>query len=87
MLTDEQLCVAWRSSTAALRQGSPHRVRRVVEQRQRYLNEFERRNPRGVKVWLASTDSSACDPGVYLVEDWVDLPKADWDELTRGHGA
>jgi hypothetical protein len=87
MLTDEQLCEAWRSSTAALRHGSPHRVKRVVEQRQRYLDEFERRNPRGVKVWLASTDTSACDPGVYLVEDWVDLPTDDWDELTRGQGA
>jgi hypothetical protein len=87
LLTDEQLCEAWRTSTAALRGGSPHRTKRIVEQRQRYLDEFERRNPKGLKVWLASTDTAGCDPAVYLVERWIDLPGADWDELTRGQGA
>jgi hypothetical protein len=87
LLTDDQLCEAWRSSTAALRGGSTHRVNRMVERRQQYLDEFERRNPKGLKVWLASTDTAACDPCVYLIERWIDLPAADWDELTRGQGA
>lgn len=87
LITDEQLCEAWRTSTTALHGASPRRMKSLVEQRQRYLDEFERRNPKGVKVWLASTDTSAGDPGVYLVERWVDLPTADWDELTRGQGA
>jgi hypothetical protein len=87
LLTDDQLCEAWRSSTTALRGGSTHRVKRIVEQRHRYLDEFERRNPKGLKVWLASTDTAGCDPGVYLIERWIDLPAADWDELTRGQGA
>jgi hypothetical protein len=87
LLTDDQLCEAWRSSTAALRGGSTHRVNCIVERRQRYLDEFERRNPKGLNVWLASTDTAGCDPGVYLIERWIDLPGADWDELTRGQGA
>lgn len=86
-LTDEQLCEAWRSSTTALRGGSPHRLKRTVEDRQRYLDELERRNPNGIAVWLAGRDTAARDPLVYLVEGWADLPKVDWDELTRGQGA
>lgn len=87
LLTDDQLCEAWRSSTTGVRGGSTNRLEGIVEQRQRYLEEFERRNPEGLKVWLASTDTAGCDPAVYLVERWVDLPAADWDELTRGHGS
>jgi hypothetical protein len=87
LLTDEQLCEAWRSSTSTLRVGLPHRLRRTVERRQWYLDEFERRNPEGLRMWLASTDAIACDPLRYLVERWVDVPTADWDELTRGQGA
>lgn len=87
MLTDEQLCEAWRSSTTALRGGSPHRLKRTVEDRQRYLDELERRNPNGIAVWLACRDTAERDPLVYLVEGWADLPKVDWDELTRGQGA
>jgi hypothetical protein len=87
LLTDDQLCEAWRSSTTALHGCSTQRVKGIVDQRQRYLDEFERRNPTGLKVWLASTDTAGCDPGVYLIERWIDLPVADWDELTRGQGA
>jgi hypothetical protein len=85
-LTDDQLCEAWRSSTAALHGGSTQRRNRIVERRQQYLDEFERRNPKGLRVWLASTETAACDPGVYLIESWIDLPAADWDQLTRGQG-
>lgn len=87
LLTDEQLCDAWRTSTAALRQCTPQRLKRIAAQRQRYLDEFERRNPKGLKVWLTSSDTAACDPRVFLVEGWADLPAVDWDELTGGQGA
>ena len=87
LLTDDQLCEAWRSSTTTLRGASTHRVKRIVEQRHRYLDEFERRNPAGLKVWLSSAENPECDPGLYLIERWIDRPAADWDELTRGQGA
>jgi hypothetical protein len=87
LLTDEQLCEAWHASTAALRECSPHGLKRVAARRQRYLDEFERRNPKGLKVWLASSDTLSGDPRAFLVEGWADLPAVDWDELTGGQGA
>jgi hypothetical protein len=87
LLTDEQLCVAWNTSTASLRECSPHGLKRIASKRQRYLDEFERRNPKGLKVWLASSDTASCDPRGFLVEGWADLPAVNWDELTGGQGA
>jgi len=62
-------------------------LKRTVEERQRYLDEFERRNSKGLRVWLASGNPTSGDPHAYLVEGWADLPVVDWDELTRGQGA
>jgi hypothetical protein len=87
LLTDEQLCDVWHASTASLRECSPRGLRRIAAQRQRYLDEFERRNPKGLKVWLASSDTASCDPRGFLVEGWADLPAVNWDELTGGQGA
>lgn len=86
-LTDEQLCAAWHRSTVALGECSPPRLKYIAAQRQRYLDEFERRNPKGLKVWLASSDTLSGDPRAFLVEGWADLPAVDWDELTGGPGA
>lgn len=86
-LTDEQLCAAWRASTDALRDGPPEQRRSVAARRQRYLDEFERRNPEGLRAWLASCDTASVDPHAFLVADRSDAPPVDWDELTRGQGA
>jgi hypothetical protein len=86
-LTDEQLCAAWAASTDGLRDPSPQQRRRVAAQRERYLDEFERRNARGFRAWLASSDTTSADPRAFLVGGWADAPPVDWDELTRGQGA
>jgi hypothetical protein len=87
LLTDEELCAAWVASTDALRDRSPQRRRDVVAQRQRYLDEFERRNPTGLRAWLAAGDTTSVDPRTFLAEGRSDAPWVDWDELTRGPGA
>lgn len=87
LLTDEQLCAAWRASTETLRECPSEQQRRVVARRQRYLDEFARRNPKGLRAWLASSDTTSVDPREFLLAAWTDAPSFDWDELTRGQGA
>jgi hypothetical protein len=87
LLTDEELCSAWDASTDALHEASPQGRRDVVAQRQRYLDEFERRSPTGLKAWLAAGDTTAIDPRTFLVGRCSDAPSVDWDELTRESGA
>lgn len=87
LLTDEELCAAWAASTDALRDRSPERRRDVVARRQRYLDEFDRRNPAGLRAWLAAGDTTSVDPRTFLVESRSDAPSVDWDELTRGPGS
>jgi len=38
-----------------------------VEQRQLYLDEFERRNPTGLAEWLASGARAAGDPTRFIM--------------------
>jgi hypothetical protein len=84
-LTDEQLCRAWRASYAALqRQSSAARAVTAVAERQRYLDELERRNPDGFAAWLASGAQSPGSPMPYLTGSRAEPTEINWDELTRG---
>lgn len=86
-LTDEQLCQGWRASYMALQQQSPAtQMIETVAQRQRYLDEFERRNASGFAAWLGSGARAPGNPLPYLTGGWVDPPTINWDELTRGQG-
>ena len=68
LLGDYELCCAWRKSYAVLER--PHSTAthlRLVEQRQLYLDEFERRNPTGLAEWLASGARAAGDPTRFIM--------------------
>lgn len=68
LLDDYELCCAWRKSYAVLEgPHSPATHLRVVEQRQLYLDEFERRNPTGLADWLASGARAAGDPTRFIM--------------------
>lgn len=68
-MSDEALCEAWRRSYSVLqRSGSLTTHLLVVEQRQRYLDELERRNPSGLSGWLSSDPHAAGDPAQYIVD-------------------
>jgi hypothetical protein len=84
--TDEQLCQAWRASYLALQQQqlSTSQMLATVAERQKYLDEFERRNPSGFVAWLASGARAPGNPLPYLVGTRYDNPSINWDELTRG---
>jgi hypothetical protein len=85
MFTDEQLCQGWRSSFLALQQqSSSTQMAGTVAERQRYLDEFERRNPGGFAAWLASGARAPGNPLPYLTKNRVKPPAINWDELTRG---
>lgn len=84
-LTDEELCRRWRASYLTLRlPPSDAAILQTVEQRQRYLDEFERRNAGGLTEWLASGARAAGNPLPYLRVRRRDRHAINWDELTRG---
>jgi len=84
-LSDEQLCQRWRASCLYLRRRpSTAQVMREVEQRQMYLDEFERRYPRGYAAWLTSGAGTLDYLTPYVIEGRVDHATINWDELTRG---
>ena len=78
-LTDEQLCYRWRVSYLTLLHSSAGQMTETVVERQRYLDEFERRNRSGFAVWLASGPLASANPMPYL----VGVPAINWDDLTR----
>jgi hypothetical protein len=83
-LTDEQLSRGWQASSRTLRRRiSPAQKRLVVEERQTYLDEFERRNPSGFAAWLTSGSGAADDLMPYLRNDGDEHDSINWDELTR----
>jgi hypothetical protein len=86
-LTDEQLCDEWRTSYLAL-QGrvSRRRLMRIVQERQRYLDEFERRNPGALTAWLGSGAWASSTPLPFLREKRVGGPGINWDQLMREQG-
>jgi hypothetical protein len=68
LLDDYALCCAWRKSYVVLeRPHSPATRLLVVQLRQLYLDELERRNPSGLAEWLASGARAAGDPTRFIV--------------------
>ncbi|MFJ1758793.1 hypothetical protein ACIOD2_00670 [Amycolatopsis sp. NPDC088138] len=63
----EELCAAWRRSYYQLRLATDAGAfRQVVQRRQSYLDELERRDRRGFRRWLDSGARAGGDPGPYL---------------------
>ena len=85
LLTHEQLCNAWRDSGTAVRRPATRRSwLRAVEQRGRYLDQLEARQPGFLSAWLSS---DAGDPdGLVLQVDTsrAEPPAINWDDLTGG---
>ncbi|MGW6281307.1 hypothetical protein [Kribbella sp. NPDC055071] len=66
-LTTAELCRRWQESYEALRGATTAAARlRIVEARQHYLDELERRDPRGLSAWLERNASAAGDPSRFL---------------------
>jgi hypothetical protein len=82
-LSGTDLCHAWRASFTALQEtSSPSQRIRIVEARQEYLDEFERRNPEGFMAWLASGARAAANPTRYVVGSATLRHRPiNWDEL------
>jgi hypothetical protein len=84
-LTDEELCHRWRASCQYLRRRpSAAQLVREVEQRQSYLDEFERRYPSACAAWLTSGAGTLDYLTPYVFGGRVDHATINWDELTRG---
>jgi hypothetical protein len=66
-LTTPELCRRWQDSYEALRNATtaPDRLR-IVEARQHYLDELERRDPSGLNAWLGGNATAAGDPSRFL---------------------
>ncbi|MDX6260541.1 MAG: hypothetical protein QOH84_2229 [Kribbellaceae bacterium] len=72
-LSTAELCRQWQDSFEALRYASTAAARlRIVETRQYCLDEFERRDPVGLKAWLGDNASAAGDPSRFLIRDGED---------------
>lgn len=66
-LDDEALCLAWRRSFSLLEASRSASERlSVVEQRQQYLDELQRRSPEGLAAWLASGARASGNPLPYV---------------------
>lgn len=66
-MATEDLCVAWRRSYFLLLLAADEPARRqVVQRRQDFLDEIERRDRRGFLRWLDSGAKAGSDPGPYL---------------------
>jgi hypothetical protein len=67
-LDDSELCWAWRRSYVALQQSRSSATRlRIVQARQAYLDELERRNAAGLSAWLDSGARAAGDPTRFIL--------------------
>ena len=84
-LTDDELSQRWRASCLYLRRRpSTAQMIRSVEQRQIYLDEFERRYPGAFAAWLTSGAGTLDYLTPYAVRGRDDHARINWDELTRG---
>jgi hypothetical protein len=84
-LTDDELSQRWRASCLYLRRRpSTAQVIRSVEQRQIYLEEFERRYPGAFAAWLTSGGGTMDYLTPYAVRTRDDHARINWDELTGG---
>ncbi len=67
LLTDADLCRAWRSSFVALQRATSVESRlQVVRLRALYLDELQRRSGPAVQAWLESGARAASDPSRFL---------------------
>jgi hypothetical protein len=83
-LTNMQLCRAWRVSHWALKNASTvAEMMATVAERQKYLDEFERRNASGFAAWIGSDVGSLGNPLPYLMRSRLGPLTINWDELTR----
>jgi hypothetical protein len=65
----DKLCRDWLDSYDALRKAGSHPERlRIVADRQRCLDELERRDPEGFHAWLGSAAGPATDPRRFLTD-------------------
>jgi hypothetical protein len=82
-LSDEALCLAWRTSFSALQKASsPTQRLRIVDERRAYLDEIERRTAHGLAAWLASGPRAAGDPSRFVLGDGAaGRASIDWDDL------
>jgi hypothetical protein len=65
-----ELCRQWLDSYHALSKASSTQARlRIVMNRQRCLDELERRDPDGLQAWLASSASAGSDPRRFLTDN------------------
>jgi hypothetical protein len=77
-LTTAELCRQWQESYEDLRVATTAAARlRIVETRQHYLDELERRDPFGLTAWLGANASAAGDPSRFLARDADDVPPGD----------
>ncbi|RZU16335.1 hypothetical protein EV645_3890 [Kribbella rubisoli] len=83
VLSDEELCTAWRASFSALQKaGSPTQRMRIVDERRAYLDEIELRSVHGMAAWLASGPRAAGDPSRFVLGDGAaSRARIDWDDL------
>ncbi|TDU83343.1 hypothetical protein EV138_5807 [Kribbella voronezhensis] len=69
-LSDLELCSAWRRSYLALQRAtSPTDRLRIVQQRQGFLDELERRGPHQLAEWLHAGARAAGDPAKHFRRD------------------
>jgi hypothetical protein len=84
-LSDDELCQRWRVSCLYLRRRpSAAQVMLAAEQRQVYLDEFERRYPGAFAAWLTSGAGTLDYLTPYAMRGRDDHASIDWDELMRG---
>lgn len=85
LMSTEELCQAWCASYLVLKdrssRGEATAALATVAERQRYLDELERRNASGLTAWLASGARVASNPLPYLTETRKERPVINWDEL------
>jgi hypothetical protein len=65
-LSIEELCTAWTQGCLDLRGATPAQALRFVEARQYYLDELERRDPDGLRAWLATAASASGSPRRFI---------------------
>ncbi|MDQ7810723.1 hypothetical protein Q5425_43960 [Amycolatopsis sp. A133] len=69
-LPTDELCLAWRRSYLALHRATDEEARyRLIQRRQKYLDEIERRDRAGFERWLSSGARASGDPRRYLAVD------------------
>lgn len=74
-MTTSELVHAWRASFTSLQRAQTTTAKNeIVDRRQQYLDELERRDPDGIRRWLDSGARAASDPSRFIHEDDRDDP-------------